>query len=126
MAEFGALLSELRKDFNLSQAELGEIIFVSSSTISNYESGVHSPDIGKLVSLADYFGVTTDYILGRTSESISLEMLETKVAGNTNVAALVKAICEMTPERQRALTLIVDDMRRLSAATTARFDGKVT
>lgn len=40
MAQFGEILAELRKDHNMSQKELAKIIYVSTGTISNYETGV--------------------------------------------------------------------------------------
>lgn len=46
---------------HLSQAELGHIIYVSGGTISNYEKGVHYPDVEKLVRLADYFNVSMNW-----------------------------------------------------------------
>lgn len=40
MAEFGDILEELRKDKGMTQKDLSEIIYVTTGTISNYESGV--------------------------------------------------------------------------------------
>ena len=61
MAQFGDLLAELRQDRGLTQSELGKVISVTSGTISNYEHGFHLPDLEKLVLLADYFGVSTEF-----------------------------------------------------------------
>ena len=69
MAHLGELIAELRQDRGLTQKELGDILCVSSGTISNYENGVHLPDVDKVIALANYFHVTTDYLLGRTSLS---------------------------------------------------------
>ena len=66
MAHLGELIAELRQDKGLTQKELGDILCVSSGTISNYENGVHLPDVDKVIALANYFHVTTDY-LQRTS-----------------------------------------------------------
>ena len=65
MAQFNELLVELRQDRKMTQEELAQVLYVTSGTISNYENGVHLPDIEKLISLADFFDVTTDYLLGR-------------------------------------------------------------
>lgn len=72
MAQFGDLLAELRQDRGLTQSELGKVISVTSGTISNYEHGFHLPDLEKLVLLADYFGVSTDYLLGRISSNLPI------------------------------------------------------
>lgn len=63
MSNFGELLAELRLDRKMTQKDLAKMLFVSVGTISNYEKGVHFPDIEKLIDLADFFHVTTDYLL---------------------------------------------------------------
>lgn len=59
-------LKTLRQQKNINQAELGKIIDVGKTTISNYETGYSVPDLETVVKLADYFDVSTDYLLGRT------------------------------------------------------------
>lgn len=66
---FGTRLRELRKNKNLTQQELGDIVHVSKVSISGYERGERSPDRETLTHLADYFNVSTDYLLGRSDES---------------------------------------------------------
>ena len=48
MARFGELLAELRKDSGMTQKQLAERLHVSVGTVSNYENGVHLPDLEKL------------------------------------------------------------------------------
>ena len=62
----GERLKQLRKDKNLTQTELGNKINVTKVSISGYESGNRSPDTDTLQRLADFFEVSTDYLLGRT------------------------------------------------------------
>ncbi|MGE7094374.1 helix-turn-helix domain-containing protein [Lysinibacillus sp. NPDC048646] len=62
----GERLKQLRKEKNLTQAELGNKINVTKVSISGYESGNRSPDTDTLQRLADFFEVSTDYLLGRT------------------------------------------------------------
>mgnify|MGYP004614136389 len=64
---FGQRLCELRKSRNIEQKKLAEKIHVSPSTISNYEKGLRHPDIKTLCSIADYFQVSTDFLLGRST-----------------------------------------------------------
>ena len=58
-------IKELRLLRNMSQAELGKKIGVSAKQISYYEAGSREPRLTGLQKLADCFGVTTDYLLGR-------------------------------------------------------------
>ncbi|WP_051412155.1 helix-turn-helix domain-containing protein [Halonatronum saccharophilum] len=62
-------LRELRERENLSQGELAKVFDISCMAISNYELSRRNPDLETLVKIANYFGVTTDYLLGRTDEN---------------------------------------------------------
>ena len=59
-------LRELRKNKKLSMKAFGKIFNLSESTISLYENGKHNPDLETLIQFADFFGVSIDYIVGRT------------------------------------------------------------
>jgi transcriptional regulator with XRE-family HTH domain len=59
-------LTLLRKEKRLSQADLAQIFNVAQNTVSNWENGEREPDNITLVRLAEYFGVSTDYLLGKT------------------------------------------------------------
>lgn len=66
---FGVLgdrLKKLRLEKKLTQEELGKRINVTKVSISGYENGNRTPDTETLQKLADFFNVTTDYLLGRT------------------------------------------------------------
>lgn len=60
----------LRKQAGLSQQQLGEILGLTHKSISMIESGGRSTTIDKLVILAEYFHVSTDYLLGITDDPI--------------------------------------------------------
>ena len=57
-------LKILRKKMNIGQKELAAFLNVSVGTISNYENGVHSPDMETLIKIADFYDVSTDRLLG--------------------------------------------------------------
>lgn len=64
---FANRLRELRKEKKLSQTELGKILNLAQRTISSYENGERFPDAFTLNTIADYFGVSIDYLLCRTT-----------------------------------------------------------
>lgn len=66
MANFSERLRELRRANGMTQTALGEIISVGQDSISIYERGLHYPEVRNLIILADYFGVSIDYLVGRT------------------------------------------------------------
>lgn len=110
MAAFGELLAELRQDKKMTQAQLAEVLHVSTGTISNYEKSVHYPDLDKLISLADFFHVTTDYFLGRCSNNISPDAFEECVTPTKTIGELVQDIQRLSPERKQTLVVILEDM----------------
>ncbi|KLU59408.1 HTH-type transcriptional regulator Xre [Peptococcaceae bacterium CEB3] len=60
-------LKSLREQWKIRQEDLAVVLNVEKSAISQYETGRRVPDVEKLAKLADYFGVTVDYLLGRES-----------------------------------------------------------
>ncbi len=63
--EFKEILKELRIDRGLSQIELASELKVSKAVISLWENGLREPKLSSLIVIADYFGVTIDYLAGR-------------------------------------------------------------
>ena len=110
MARFGEVLAELRQDRSLTQEQLAKILFVSKGTISNYENGIHFPDIEKLLALADYFGVTTDFLLGRVTANISPDVLDEAIFPGVTVGTFINDIHKLSPDRKKALQVITRDM----------------
>lgn len=120
MVAFGDLLSELRRDMKMTQDELAKVLFVSPGTISNYENNIHFPDVPKLKQIAQYFGVTTDYLLGLSSCDLSPEVLEKRTASGKTWSRTIADVQTLTPDRQRALLRILDDMRTASIIETLK------
>lgn len=64
MKVFAERLKELRKEKGLSMIELAQIIKVTDAAISNWENEINEPKISYLKSLATFFGVSSDYLIG--------------------------------------------------------------
>lgn len=58
----------LRKERNLTQVEAGREIGIALNSYRRYERNEREPDAPVLVRMADYYGVTTDYLLGRSEK----------------------------------------------------------
>ena len=63
-------LMQLRICRDLTQKALAQFLHCSTGTVSNYENGVHSPDYDTLLRLAAFYGVSTDYLLGNTTNDM--------------------------------------------------------
>ncbi|MDR3767034.1 MAG: helix-turn-helix transcriptional regulator [Butyricicoccus sp.] len=71
MTTLGSKLSALRRARGLSQEQLAEAIGVSRQAVSKWELDAAAPEIDKIKSLADFYGVTTDYLLRPDAEAPS-------------------------------------------------------
>ena len=78
--KFKERLKALRKELNLTQKEFAEKIGYTRTAVSAWEIGRNEPSNNDTIKLAEYFGVTTDYLLGKSDlrdpEKIELENLD--------------------------------------------------
>ncbi len=65
--DFATRFAELRADNDIKQKDLAKLLNVSVSAVSHYEKGLNTPDLESLIILADHFGVSLDYLAGRSS-----------------------------------------------------------
>lgn len=61
-------LRDLREDRDLTQTEVAKLLFTSQTVYSRYERGVLTIPVEHLLILADFYSVSTDYILGRSEK----------------------------------------------------------
>lgn len=72
----GQTIRDLRKQKRMSQTELAKIIHVSQQTVTAWETGKAEPSSSAVSNLADYFNVTTDYLLGRPEKKKEKQNVE--------------------------------------------------
>lgn len=70
-------LKELRQRCGLSMKEAAEKIGIPYTTYVNYEKSLREPNSEMLLKLAAFFGVTIDYLLGRTDTPYSYSSIDT-------------------------------------------------
>jgi transcriptional regulator with XRE-family HTH domain len=75
MQHVGKIISNLRKENNMTQMELADKLNISFQAVSNWERGQSMPDISKLGELAAIFGVTIDGLLGNEKSAQVVEKL---------------------------------------------------
>lgn len=63
IGEFSKTLHNLRRERSVSQEELGAFVGVNKSTISKYERGIIVPTLDVAKKIADFFGVTIEYLV---------------------------------------------------------------
>ena len=98
-------LRELRIQKGLTQAELSKALQVSASSIGMYEQGRREPDNETLGRIANFFNVTTDYLLGRTDEPGGFQKGD---GGNEAVAE--KEVKTVKPKAYVELHRLIDEL----------------
>ena len=86
----------LRQSMQLNQVELGKRLGVAKQSISNWEKDNIMPSVEMLVKIADFFHVSTDYLLGRDcQESDSIKILDITVLhrNKSNISNILWMIC---------------------------------
>ena len=73
---FGQTIKKLRKEANMTQENLAELLSISPQAVSRWETDVAMPDISLLPPLANLFDVTTDYLLGMETYQKDLRKAE--------------------------------------------------
>lgn len=85
-------LEQLRKEKGLSQEELAIQTNLTQQRISSYEKEKREPDIDTLNQLADYFGCSIDYLIGKSDirTPIDLSQIQFANAGGLNTDGLTE------------------------------------
>lgn len=68
--QFGTIIKQLRERKGMDQKELGEVVGVSDKTVSSWEINRTEPKMGIVQKLADYFGVSTDYLIRGNQDDV--------------------------------------------------------
>lgn len=69
------ILKELRQRNNVTAKAVAEAVGILPDTYRSYETGRREPNLNTLVLIADYFHVTTDYLLGRAPQTDPIQLL---------------------------------------------------
>lgn len=69
-------LKDLRCDLNLTQKEIASVLYTTQRQYSRWETGANEPPASILITLANFYNVSLDYIAGRTnSKKISTDLV---------------------------------------------------
>lgn len=72
-SKFAATLSQLRRERGISQKKAAGDLGISQALLSHYEKGIRECGLDFVVKCADYYGVTTDYLLGVSASRNGLD-----------------------------------------------------
>lgn len=100
-------LKQLREERHLSQAGLALNLNLSQSTVSAYEVGDRTPDLETLVAIAQFFGVSLDYLAGLTEQ----KRLMTQSDLTPEELAHLYAYRQLNPRQQERVEAYMDGLR---------------
>ena len=108
---FPERLRQLRKSANISQQTLGNAMNVTKVSISGYETGNRKPDTDTLQKLADYFDVSTDYLLGRSEAKETRASYHSKVSDNSMTSEEAELLTQLQKTRPYITILLATQKR---------------
>lgn len=104
---FAHILNNLRRENNLSQKKAADDLGISQALLSHYENGVREPKLEFIIKACEYYGVSTDYILGRTTvksyNGISLNYTNDDQRRNANAASFILSLLSEIGDEQLSL-----------------------
>lgn len=111
-----ANLKALRTAQGLSQRALADFVKVSQQSINQYENRDTEPDIAVLTRIADYFGVSIDYLVGH--DPAAGELIPTNLTDAE--LRLILNFRQLDDDQQRSMNLLVMQMTKDTSATPSR------
>ena len=107
MSKLPETLKRLREQKGVYLKEVAPVLGVSVGTVSNYEHGIHSPDPDTLMQLADYYGVSVDYLIGSTDCPCPISSINREIYGKYTVGQFLELLDRLPkPELQYLVYLL--------------------
>ncbi len=106
------ILRSLRESKGLKQSDLAEILGITPQAYQRYEYGTSEPNMDGLAALADFYGVTTDYLLGREPPKDPFADLDLCAEDEQ---AVIDKYMSLPPEIR---AMLLDVMRQLGEAAS--------
>lgn len=99
MMNFSVILKELREKHGYSQKQLADILHVSKNSVSHYELGQCMPSIDVIISIADVFDVSMDYLLGRSTVHCQRQQVSLKLAERIYNTIICNTVFDYTTKK---------------------------
>lgn len=95
-------LLELRNDKELSQRTMAKELGISQATYNNWENGKTQPNIEQIIQLANFFEVSTDYLLGKESD------VQNDAYMDEEISCIMKTIFALPDDKKTMLKKFIE------------------
>ena len=119
MSKLSNNLRRLRSEKGVYLKEVAPLLGVTVSNLSNYENGIYSPPLHALVKLADYYGVSVDYLIGHTECTCPINVINREIYDGYTVARF-RELLDRLPEKELPYLVHMLKMFELQAAASAK------
>lgn len=106
--QLGDRLRQARERNDLTQIQVKSSTGINNKTLSNYEKNVSSPDPYTLKTLADLYGVTTDWLISGKQPDLSNSNVN-NVSISSEDLELLRKLKNLSAEKRKAIEILVSD-----------------
>ena len=100
MKSYIEIMRGLREDKDLSQTDIAEILGKTQQQYSRYEKGTRELPLSSLLILADHYGLSTDYLLGRTNRKEGAIGTKEKITDEFSAGEVISDIAMLSPDKR--------------------------
>lgn len=111
MKELREILRDLREDHDLTQETIAKYLGLEQQSYSNYENGNRSIPLTVVVKLADYYKVSTDFLLRAGSRDSCCLDLKSPYLRNTTLHDVLYEILKLAPDNRKILLRFIDYLK---------------
>lgn len=104
MKKYNEIIRGLREDRDLKQSVIADLLETTQQHYSKYEKGNVEIPVRSIIKLAEYYNVSTDYILGRVRYSKNVQELESLIQSTPLIAEVISDMSSLSSESKKAIS----------------------
>ena len=103
MGHYKEIIRGVREDRDLKQAEVAKVLGTTQQLYSKYENGQYELPLRALIALADFYGISADFLIGRTKCREGVDSLNKQVTPDCTAGEVLSDILSLSPKDRDAV-----------------------
>lgn len=103
MKALNVMIREIREDSDYTQTQVAKVLGIAQQYYSKYETGEYELPIRHLIGLSNFYGLSTDYILGLTQYKYSINKLNEPFLNEITTSKVMSESIALNPDGRKAL-----------------------